>query len=114
MFPKLSIPSLELEGKLGPYSSFRTIPETFFTSTLARGANTALSFVNSRQLNSNESFTMLRIANVIEDNMDGTSEPIFSIFLSALASAPKSMPSTKQMLDAQTWGVEVNASLITV
>ena len=83
MFPKLSIPSLELEGKPGPYSSFRTIPETFFTSTLAQGANTALSFVNSRQLNSNESFTMLRIANVIEDKMDGTSEPIFSTNIAA-------------------------------
>lgn len=54
---------------------------------------------------------MLRIANVIEDNMDGTSGAIFSIFLAALASALKSIPSTKQILDAQTWSVAAKAAL---
>ena len=67
--------------------------------TLARGVQAVLSFVNSTQLSPNASHTMLRIANVVEDNTDDTSGAIFSIFLAALASAIKSMPSTAQTLD---------------
>jgi triose/dihydroxyacetone kinase / FAD-AMP lyase (cyclizing) len=79
--------------------------------TLARGAKAVLSFVNSTQLTSNASLSVLRIANVVEENMDGTSGAIFSIFLAALASALKSMPSTMQKLDTQTWGIAAKAAL---
>lgn len=70
--------------------------------TLARGAQAVLSFVNSTQLSSNAGETTLRIANIIEDNMDGTSGAIFSIFLAALVSAIKSIPPSKRTLDTQT------------
>jgi dihydroxyacetone kinase len=79
--------------------------------TLARGAHAVLSFVNDPQLSSNASHTMLSLANVIEDNMDGTSGAIFSIFLAALASAIKSIPSSKHGLDVQTWAIAAKSAL---
>ena len=79
--------------------------------TLARGAQAVLSFVNSTQLSSNAGETMLRIANIIEDNMDGTSGAIFSIFLAALVSAIKSIPPSKRSLDIQTLGTVGKAAL---
>ena len=79
--------------------------------TLARGAHAVLSFVNSTQLSSNATQTMLRLANVIEDNMDGTSGAIFSIFLAAFASAIKSMPASKEKLNAQTWAAAAKSAL---
>jgi dihydroxyacetone kinase len=79
--------------------------------TLARGAQAVLSFVNSTQLSSNAGETTLRIANIIEDNMDGTSGAIFSIFLAALVSAIKSIPPSKRTLDTQTWGTVGKAAL---
>ena len=79
--------------------------------TLARGAQAVLSFVNSTQLSSNAGETTLRIANIIEDNMDGTSGAIFSIFLVALVSAIKAIPPSKRTLDTQTWGTVGKAAL---
>lgn len=80
--------------------------------TLARGAHAILSFLNSTQLTSSAGHTVLRMANVIEDNMDGTSGAIFSIFLAALAAAIVSLPSSQKILDAHRWGVAAKAALV--
>lgn len=71
--------------------------------TLARGAQAVLAFVSSAEMSSHAALTMLRIAAVVEESMDGTSGAIYSIFLAALASALKSIPGAEKTLDREGW-----------
>lgn len=72
-------------------------------TTLARGAEAVLVFLESSSLSDDAILTLLRLANVLEENMDGTSGAIYSIFFAALAAAARDLPSTTQSLDSQTW-----------
>lgn len=79
--------------------------------TLARGAAAVLSFLESPELNDDAVSTLLRLANVIENNMDGTSGAIYGIFFAALAATVRNLPPTTQTLDIQGWGNVAKAAL---
>jgi dihydroxyacetone kinase len=73
-------------------------------TTLARGASAVLNFLNSDDLTSDALATLLKLVNVIEDNMDGTSGAIYSIFFAGLASSVRIMSSSTEILDSEAWG----------
>lgn len=54
--------------------------------TLARGAKAVLKYAESSSVTPDAVRTAIDLTNVIEDNMDGTSGAIYSIFFAALAS----------------------------
>ncbi|KAJ0162110.1 Dihydroxyacetone kinase 1 [Colletotrichum tanaceti] len=54
--------------------------------TLARGAKAVLKYAESSSVTTDAVRTAIDLTNVIEDNMDGTSGAIYSIFFAALAS----------------------------
>lgn len=80
-------------------------------TTLARGAEAVLAFLNSKDLNPDALITLLHLANVIEDNMDGTSGAIYSIFFAGLASSLRALSSSTHTLDSHTWGRAATAAL---
>ena len=69
--------------------------------TLARGAKAVQSFLSSSSLTTDAVLSILHLASVIEDNMDGTSGAIYSIFFASLASALRSAPAGE--LSAESW-----------
>jgi dihydroxyacetone kinase len=71
-------------------------------TTLARGATAILKWLRSG-IGSNAIGTMLELTEVIENDMDGTSGAIYTIFFAALTSALKSLSSTQQPLDSKLW-----------
>lgn len=79
--------------------------------TLARGASAVLSFLKLPEMNPEASVTILRIATIIEENMDGTSGAIYSIFFAALASALRTLKTPPPGSDRQTWGLAAKAAL---
>jgi triose/dihydroxyacetone kinase / FAD-AMP lyase (cyclizing) len=87
------------------------LPETGTGTTLARGAKAVLEFLNSRDINSNTLVTLLHLTTVVEDNMDGTSGAIYSIFFIGLASSLRTILSSTQTLDAQAWARASKAAL---
>jgi len=78
--------------------------------TLARGATAVLSFLESSELSDDAVSTLLYLANVIENNMDGTSGAIYGIFFAALAATVRNLPPSSN-LDAQVWGKVAKTSL---
>jgi len=80
-------------------------------TTLARGAKAVLGFLNSQDMSSDALVTMLHLATVVENNMDGTSGAIYSIFFAALASSLRMISSTTQPLNSQVWGRASKAAL---
>lgn len=60
--------------------------------TLARGAQAVVSFLASPQLTSDAVASLVNMTAVIEDNMDGTSGALYSIYVAALASEIRKQP----------------------
>ncbi|TVY93805.1 Dihydroxyacetone kinase [Lachnellula willkommii] len=80
-------------------------------TTLSRGAEAVLDFLNSNDVNPDALITLLHLANVIEDNMDGTSGAIYSIFFAGLASSLRTLSSSTHTLDSHTWGRAAKAAM---
>lgn len=78
--------------------------------TLARGGQAVLAFLDTSDMASDAHITLVRLATVIEDSMDGTSGAIYSIFFAALASAIRSMSFTPT-LDSTAWGAAAKSAL---
>ncbi|KAJ0383679.1 hypothetical protein COL922a_009976 [Colletotrichum nupharicola] len=69
--------------------------------TLLRGAKAVSKYASSTALTSDVVRTAIDLTNVIEDNMDGTSGAIYSIFFAALSSELRK--ATAGMLDTKAW-----------
>ena len=59
--------------------------------TLARGAKAVLEYIESPNISNDALRTVVNLAEVIENNMDGTSGAIYGIFFAALASAVRTV-----------------------
>lgn len=79
--------------------------------TLARGAQAILSFIGSPELKDDAVQTLLRLANVIEESMDGTSGAIYSIFFAALAAAVRNLPSSTESIGIPEWAKVTGVAL---
>ncbi|EXF80789.1 dihydroxyacetone kinase [Colletotrichum fioriniae PJ7] len=69
--------------------------------TLARGAKAVQKYADSSSVSDDAVRTAIDLTNVIEDNMDGTSGAIYSIFFAALASELRK--ASAGLLDLQAW-----------
>ncbi|GKT65615.1 dihydroxyacetone kinase [Colletotrichum tofieldiae] len=69
--------------------------------TLARGAKAVLKYAESSSISDDAVRTAIDLTNVIEDNMDGTSGAIYSIFFAALASELRKADTG--VLDLKAW-----------
>ncbi|KZL82464.1 dihydroxyacetone kinase [Colletotrichum incanum] len=69
--------------------------------TLARGAKAVLKYTESSSISDDAVRTTIDLTNVIEDNMDGTSGAIYSIFFAALASELRK--ANTGVLDLKAW-----------
>ncbi|KAK1515909.1 dihydroxyacetone kinase [Colletotrichum costaricense] len=69
--------------------------------TLARGAKAVQKYADSSSVSDDAVRTAIDLTNVIEDNMDGTSGAIYSIFFAALASELRK--ASAGVLDLQAW-----------
>ena len=79
--------------------------------TLARGATAVEKFLDSPELSDDAVSTLLHLANVIENNMDGTSGAIYGIYFAALAATVRNLPPSVQVLDTEAWGKVAKAAL---
>jgi dihydroxyacetone kinase len=79
-------------------------------TTLSRGATAVLGFLESSDLTEDAVLTILRLATIIEDNMDGTSGAIYSFF-SALASALRSLSQVQEVINTRIWVAAAKAAL---
>lgn len=69
--------------------------------TLLRGAKAVSKYASSTALTSDAVRTAIDLTNVIEDNMDGTSGAIYSIFFAALSSELRK--ASAGVLDTKAW-----------
>ncbi|OLN97927.1 Dihydroxyacetone kinase 1-like protein 1 [Colletotrichum chlorophyti] len=69
--------------------------------TLVRGAKAVLKYAESSSVSDDAVRTAIDLTNVIEDNMDGTSGAIYSIFFAALASELRK--ANAGVLDLKSW-----------
>jgi dihydroxyacetone kinase len=78
-------------------------------TTLARGATAVLSFLKTSNVKVDAVATMLHLVDVVENNMDGTSGALYSIFLTALASFLRS--AKPGQLTSSSWAKAAAAAL---
>lgn len=80
--------------------------------TLARGADAILAYLKSSDANNDAVKFVADITELIENNMDGTSGAVYSIFFAALASALTKGPFGS--VTAETWSMAASAALSTL
>jgi dihydroxyacetone kinase len=78
-------------------------------TTLARGATAVLAFLKTPSVTVDAVRTLLNLVDVIENNMDGTSGALYSIFFTALASALRAVKPGQ--LNSAKWAEAATAAL---